>query len=90
MSGTDSGEEERFVRVPVKPFDWSAGGRDAVIAGSRRRSGYCGGPPGLWLGISVIGRFGAGLSEGVAGSGGMRPAGMSAMSLAAGPLTRLP
>lgn len=63
---------------------------NTASAAHRRTDGYCVGPPGLWLGMSVIGRFGAGLGEGVAGSGGMRPAGMSTMSLAAGPLTRLP
>jgi hypothetical protein len=40
--------------------------------------------------MSVMGRFGAGFGEGVAGRVGMRAVGMSMMSLTGGPLTRLP
>lgn len=50
-------------RARQSPVDWA----DAV---SRRQDpgvllSYAGGPPGFWLGMSVMGRLGAGLGEGV-------------------------
>lgn len=54
------------------------------------RDGPIVGPPGFWLGMSVIGRLGIGLGDGVFGSAGIFAAGMSVMSLAGGPLSRPP
>jgi hypothetical protein len=48
------------------------------------------GPPEFCSGISVIGKFGIGLGDGVFGSVGISAGGMSVMSLAGGPLSRLP
>jgi hypothetical protein len=77
----------------------SNGRADAIAAehtkGRRRREaigmaiGYCG-PPGFWLGMSVIGRLGIGLGDGVFGSVGIFAAGMSVMSLTGVPLSRPP
>ena len=42
------------------------------------------------MGMSVIGRFGIGLGDGVFGNVGIFAAGMSVMSLIGGPLSRPP
>lgn len=87
-------DAERHDRNPA--VEQSNGRAGAIAAehtkGRRRRgdrNGYCG-PPGFWLGMSVIGRLGIGLGDGVFGSVGIFAAGMSVMSLTGGALSRPP
>ncbi len=64
-------------------------GRDASPERNQLRRNHWG-PPEFWPGMSVIGKFGIGLGDGVFGSVGMSAGGISRMSLAGGPFSRPP